>query len=161
MRSVLFCAVSLLLNTACVASSDSGSPQRDPSVGQDQDTAAGQAPSHSDLDNTEASETEESSDTETIDTNTVDTETDDDAHVTYEDWCDRWKECGGTIYETAEDCVEATYDYFGTCPDMQAALDAYAQCMIDVSCDTFDPDTYNPADTPCAHEWDIILATSC
>lgn len=81
--------------------------------------------------------------------------------MTYADWCDRWKECGGTYYETAEDCVDATYAYFGECAEMLDALDAYAVCMVDISCDDFDPDTYDPADTDCWREWDEILSIDC
>ena len=44
---------------------------------------------------------------------------------------------------------------------MQAALDAYGTCMVEVSCSDFDPDTYNPADTVCWREWEDILATDC
>lgn len=76
-------------------------------------------------------------------------------------YCERYKECGGTYYATADDCVEATVDYWGDCPEMQAALDAFGDCMIDVSCDDYDPDSYNPASTDCAGEWSDINDADC
>ena len=76
-------------------------------------------------------------------------------------YCERYKECGGIFYATAEDCVEATVDYWGDCPQMQAALDAFGDCMIDIPCDDYDPDSYNPASTDCAAEWSDINDADC
>ena len=76
-------------------------------------------------------------------------------------WCVRWKECGGTVYETAEDCVQATLDYWGDCAQMLDALDSYAECMIDVPCMDYDPDTLDPSQTACAGAWSGVLGASC
>ena len=70
-----------------------------------------------------------------------------------ERYCDAYKECGGTYYETADDCVQASVDYWGSCPSRRDALDDFGACMKDVPCDDYNPDTYNPASTECSQEW--------
>ena len=45
---------------------------------------------------------------------------------------------------------EATLDYYGDCPAVRQVLDVYGTCMLSVPCDTYDPDAYDPAETPCA-----------
>jgi hypothetical protein len=70
-------------------------------------------------------------------------------------FCDHYKDCGGTWYTTAQDCIDASLDYWGDCRRPQ--LDAFGDCMCTVSCaDWGDPDVYNPNDTPCADEWSAV-----
>ena len=78
-----------------------------------------------------------------------------------EGYCERYKECGGTYYATAEDCVDATLSYWGDCPEMRTALDAFGDCMMDISCDDYNPDSYNPASTDCADEWSDVYDADC
>ena len=70
-----------------------------------------------------------------------------------ERYCEAYKECGGRYYATADDCVEASVNYWGSCPSRRDALDAFGDCMTGVSCDDYNPDTYNPSSTECAQEW--------
>ena len=79
----------------------------------------------------------------------------------YAAFCERYLVCGGVFYDTAEACVEATLDYYGDCPEVRASLDAYGTCMLDVPCNTYDPDAYDPLDTPCAGAWRRVLADAC
>jgi hypothetical protein len=76
-------------------------------------------------------------------------------------WCERWIECGGTWYETPQDCVDATYAYWGECEAVVSALDDFAECMVDVPCSAFDADTFDPAESPCAGLWPAVVASAC
>jgi hypothetical protein len=67
--------------------------------------------------------------------------------------CRRYVECGGTYYADAQACVDASLGYWGECPSRREALDAFGACMSELACDTYDPDAYNPGDTPCADQW--------
>lgn len=79
-----------------------------------------------------------------------------------ERFCEAYKTCGGTYYATAQDCVDATLSYWGSCPSRRTALDAFGECMADVPCDSYNPDTYDPGNTDCAAEWeDINDAAAC
>ncbi|MEM6292177.1 MAG: hypothetical protein AAGA54_12955 [Myxococcota bacterium] len=63
--------------------------------------------------------------------------------------CRRALECGGTYFPTAEECIDSGTDYWGSCPDVQAALDAFGACMAGLACDEYNPDGYIPGNTPC------------
>jgi hypothetical protein len=53
-----------------------------------------------------------------------------------------------------QDCVDQSYAYWGSCPTRKAALDAYGDCMVAVSCaDWGDPSAYLPSTGPCAQKW--------
>lgn len=73
-----------------------------------------------------------------------------------EAFCRRYVECGGTYYEDAQGCIDASYDYWGDCPSRKAALDVFGACMAEVACDDWNPDAYNPANTSCAAEWEGV-----
>jgi hypothetical protein len=75
-------------------------------------------------------------------------------------YCGWYKTCGGTYYDTAEDCAEASIDYWGEC--RRPMLDAFGACMLAVSCtDWGDPDAFDPTDTPCADEYRAIEEAPC
>jgi hypothetical protein len=76
-----------------------------------------------------------------------------------EGFCDHYKECGGSYYGTAQDCIDATVGYWGDCRRPQ--LDAFGECMKAVPCSEWNPDAYNPSSTPCAAEWATMTGTSC
>ena len=76
-------------------------------------------------------------------------------------WCERWIACGGTWYETPQDCVDATYAYWGECEAVTAALDEFAACMLDVPCSDFDADTFDPAESSCSSVWEGVVAVAC
>ena len=78
-----------------------------------------------------------------------------------EAFCERYFECGGSYYNDVEDCMDASTNYWGTCPEALAALDAFGDCMITIPCDEYDPDAYNPANTICADEWSALGDTNC
>ncbi len=64
--------------------------------------------------------------------------------------------CGATYYDTAQDCYDAGVEYWGTCTETLAALDAFSECMEAVPCEDYDPDSYNPANTPCSDLWSAL-----
>ncbi|MDC0674357.1 hypothetical protein [Nannocystis radixulma] len=68
-------------------------------------------------------------------------------------FCRRYKECGGTYYGDQQECLQATYDYWGDCPSRKAALDGFGECMSELDCSEWNPDAYNPGSTPCAQQW--------
>ena len=103
----------------------------------------------------------DTTDTTDTTTDTADTTEADLGPTGLEGYCERYKECGGTYYPTAEDCVEASLNYWGDCPQMQAALDAFGDCMMTIDCDDYNPDTYNPANTDCAAEWQGVYDADC
>ncbi len=109
---------------------------------------------------TSAAEADADTDTDTDPSGYFDTDADVGA-TGLEGYCERYKECGGTYYATAEDCVEASLSYWGDCPEMQAALDAFGDCMMAVPCEDYNPDSYNPANTECAEEWDGVYDADC
>ena len=74
-----------------------------------------------------------------------------------ERYCARYKECGGVFHDTAEDCVQASLDYWGECLTRRDALDAFGDCMEHVPCEDYDPDSYDPATTVCADEWSALV----
>ncbi|MCA9638341.1 MAG: hypothetical protein KC420_20065 [Myxococcales bacterium] len=74
-------------------------------------------------------------------------------------FCRRFVECGGTYYDDAQACIDASLDYWGSCPSRRDALDAFGSCMADLSCDEWSPDVYNPNSTPCAEEWGDLGAS--
>ena len=90
-----------------------------------------------------------------------DTDNSDDppAATGLEAYCDYYKECGGTYYETSEDCVEASLNYWGDCPSRRNALDDFGDCMLTIPCSEWNPDVYNPASTDCADEWSDLGAS--
>jgi|GEM_PF-1931325 len=61
--------------------------------------------------------------------------------------------CGASYYDTAQDCYDAAVAYWGSCESRLNALDAFNTCMLDVPCDDYNPDSYNPSSTPCADEY--------
>lgn len=71
--------------------------------------------------------------------------------------CEHSKDiCGASYYDTAQDCYDAGVDYWGTCSETLAALDAFSECMEAVPCEDYDPDSYNPANTPCSELWSAL-----
>lgn len=68
-------------------------------------------------------------------------------------FCRRYKECGGTYYGDQQECLDATYDYWGDCASRKAALDEFGACMSELDCSEWNPDAYNPGSTPCAEQW--------
>ena len=73
-----------------------------------------------------------------------------------EAFCDHYVDCGGTYYEDQQACIDASLNYWGSCPSRRAALDAFGECMLGIPCDEWSPDTYNPASTDCAEEWKAL-----
>ena len=73
-----------------------------------------------------------------------------------EAFCSHYVDCGGTYYEDEEACINASLDYWGDCPSRREALDAFGECMTGIPCDEWNPDTYNPASTDCAEEWQAL-----
>jgi len=87
-------------------------------------------------------------------------DTDPTARTGLEGHCDRYRECGGTYYESAAACIEATIDYWTEC--RRPELDAFGDCMNELACEVWgDPDGFNPADTPCNEEWEAITDANC
>ncbi len=76
-----------------------------------------------------------------------------------EGFCDHYVDCGGTYYEDADACVDASIDHWGEC--RRAELDTFGDCMMQVDCDDWNPDTYNPANTECSEEWSAVRQASC
>jgi hypothetical protein len=76
-----------------------------------------------------------------------------------EAYCDHYVDCGGTYYEDQQACIDASLNYWGSCPSRRAALDAFGDCMLGVACDEWSPDSYNPANTECAEEWKALGAS--
>jgi len=74
-------------------------------------------------------------------------------------FCRRYVECGGTYYAGEQECLDATYDYWGMCPTRKAALDEFGACMSEMACTDWSPDAYNPGSTPCASQWDQVGAS--
>lgn len=68
-------------------------------------------------------------------------------------FCRRYFECGGTYYGDQQECMDASTNYWGECAEVTEALDAFGGCMSELACDEYDPDTYNPANTPCSDQW--------
>ena len=52
-------------------------------------------------------------------------------------------------------------NHWGDCTEMQTALDVFGDCMMTIDCDDYNPDTYNPASTDCAEEWQGVRDASC
>lgn len=76
--------------------------------------------------------------------------------------CRRALECGSTYYDSAQACIDAGTNYWGSCAEVTAALDAFGACMSDIPCDEYNPDAYNPSSTPCADQWgDLQSAGPC
>lgn len=78
-----------------------------------------------------------------------------------EAYCMRYFECGGAYYEDVDSCVAATTDFWGMCPARRTVLDAFADCMVTMPCEDYDPDAYDPAATPCGEQWQDVLNSSC
>jgi len=75
-------------------------------------------------------------------------------------FCDHYKECGGSYFSTAQDCIDEGLDYWGSCRSVQ--LDAFSDCMIAVSCAEWgDPTAYDPRQTPCASQWMTLENAPC
>lgn len=75
-------------------------------------------------------------------------------------FCDFYKECGGTYYETAQECIDAGIGYWGECN--KPRLDAFGDCMLrEMTCDNWNPDGYIPGNTPCAEEWAALGRNDC
>lgn len=80
-----------------------------------------------------------------------------------EGFCEHYKKCGGTTYATAQDCVDDSLAYWGSCATRRAAQDAFGNCMLGLTCQQWgNPNAYNPANTPCASQWSALLqSTPC
>lgn len=76
-----------------------------------------------------------------------------------EAFCRRYVECGGSYYADQQACLDESYGYWGDCPSRTAALDVFGACMSEVECTDWTPDAYNPANTPCASEWEALGAS--
>lgn len=74
--------------------------------------------------------------------------------------CDRYVECGGSYYDSAQACIDASLNYWTEC--RRPELDAFGECMAGLSCDEWgDPDAYNPANTPCVDAWQDLNEADC
>ena len=70
-------------------------------------------------------------------------------------YCEYYKECGGTYYADAEECVQESIGYWGEC--RQPELDAFGDCMMGLTCEEWgNPDAYNPSGTECGDEWQAL-----
>lgn len=79
-----------------------------------------------------------------------------------EAFCRRFFECGGGYYSDEQDCIDASVNYWGECAEVTEALDGFGACMSEIECDDYNPDTYNPASTPCSEQWsDVQSAGPC
>jgi hypothetical protein len=76
-----------------------------------------------------------------------------------EAFCDHYKACGGTYYDTAQVCIDESLAYWNEC--RRPELDAFGDCMKTLDCSEWNPDAYNPASTPCASQWGDLNAASC
>lgn len=76
-----------------------------------------------------------------------------------EGFCDHYVDCGGTYYSDADACIDASINYWGEC--RRDELDTFGDCMMNVDCDDWNPDTYNPANTDCSEEWSAVRQASC
>lgn len=77
-----------------------------------------------------------------------------------EGFCDYYFECGGTWYSDVDACMDASIDQWGECA--RPELDDFGDCMMGLTCEEWgDPDSYNPASTDCADEWDDVRDTDC
>lgn len=79
--------------------------------------------------------------------------------VGLEGFCDHYKDCGGTYYSDAQDCIDASINYWGEC--RRPELDDFGNCMMNVDCDDWNPDTYNPAGTVCSEQWSDVTGADC
>jgi hypothetical protein len=77
-----------------------------------------------------------------------------------EGFCERYFVCGGTTYDDVQDCIDESLGFWGSCPEMIAALDAFGDCMLAVPCRDYDPDAYYPPDF-CPDEWQAVNDASC
>jgi hypothetical protein len=76
-----------------------------------------------------------------------------------EAFCRRYVECRGSYYADQQECLDESYGYWGDCPSRTAALDVFGACMSVIECTDWTPDAYNPANTPCASEWEALGAS--
>lgn len=77
-------------------------------------------------------------------------------------FCRRYVECGGTFYADQQACIDASLDYWGSCPSRRMALDVFGACMSEMECTDWSPDAYNPGSTPCAQQWqDLGQSMAC
>ena len=175
--------LSLLLLGAC-ATDDPSSPVGETEVGTEAGTSEGSTANESST-TSETSETSTSSsgdtssdmghETEGETTGESTTEADtteepttggtgsdsDGGSTGLEGMCERAFECGSTYYSDVQACVDASTDYWGSCPEVLAALDAFGDCMITVPCEDYNPDAYNPANTICSEQWSQVQQSSC
>ena len=77
-----------------------------------------------------------------------------------EAFCRRYGECGGTYYADEQACLDASLDYWGSCPSRRTALDNFGACMSELDCNDWSPDAYQPASTPCAAQWEQVGASA-
>ena len=75
--------------------------------------------------------------------------------------CRRFFECGGALYENEEECIQASYDYWGECSAVVDALDALGACVADVECSEYNPDSYHPGAIGCGDEFEELGASDC
>lgn len=77
-----------------------------------------------------------------------------------EGFCDYYIECGGSYYSDAQDCIDASLAYWGEC--RRPELDAFGDCMLaEFTCDSWNPDTYNPSGGACGEEWAALGNAEC
>lgn len=75
--------------------------------------------------------------------------------------CRRFFECGGGYYSDEEDCIEASYNYWGDCRAAENALNALGECVAEVDCDDYNPDSYHPSSVGCGDEWEDLGNADC
>ncbi|MDP2312207.1 MAG: hypothetical protein Q8P41_04825 [Pseudomonadota bacterium] len=75
--------------------------------------------------------------------------------------CRRYVECGGSYYADAEACIQASYDYWGECTSAKDALNALGECVANVECGEYNPDSYTPSSVGCGDEWSDLGAADC
>lgn len=77
----------------------------------------------------------------------------------FDAYCRRYIECGGTYYTDEQDCLDESYQYWGTCPERLALLEALGACVQGLTCEEFGPNTNPPSSTPCGQYYDDLVAS--
>lgn len=74
-------------------------------------------------------------------------------------FCQHYFECGGTSYASVQACVTDAVNYWNAC--RRPELDAFGTCMMQVSCQDWNPAAYDPYATPCGTLWGTMVNKSC
>lgn len=74
-------------------------------------------------------------------------------------FCEHYFECGGTSYASVQACVTDAVNYWNAC--RRPELDAFGTCMMQVSCQDWNPAAYDPYATPCGTLWGTMVQKNC